>query len=365
MELKKIYTSQAVPGMIVANDVYTFNNQLIISQNTRLTDRIITRLKFYSVYDIPIFINDEVELREKQPDAKEADSESYYESVRKTPEFKSFNSSFTTSVNDFKEVADEVVTKNADINESILYSQTKKVLDKSRNGFHVFDMLHSSRNDDDLTYVHSLNVALICNVMGVWLKLPEDDIRILTLCGLLHDIGKIEIPSNIISKPTKLNNMELITVRMHTIKGYQRLKDKNIDERIKNVALMHHENCDGSGYPNNLTGNQIEDFAKIVSIADVYDAMTSARVYRGPLCPFEVIEFYENEGYQKFDTHYLLTFLEGIVQTYLHNQVRLNNGMKGEIIMLNKLTPTKPVIQTKSGFIDLSKHSELSITELL
>ena len=152
---------------------------------------------------------------------------------------------------------------------------------------------------------------------------------------------------------------------MHTIKGYNIIKDKDIDSRIVNTILMHHERCDGSGYPNGLTGNQIDDFAKIVAIADVYDAMTSARIYRGPLCPFEVIELFETEGYQKYDAHYLLTFLDGIVQTYIHNEVRLSNGQKGKIVMLNKNALTKPVIQSGKSFIDLSKHKEISILEIL
>lgn len=71
---------------------------------------------------------------------------------------------------------------------------------------------------------------------------------------------------------------------------------------------MHHERCDGSGYPRGLKANEIDPFAKLVSIADVYDAMTCARVYRGPLCPFEVISLFETEGYIKYDTKYILTF---------------------------------------------------------
>lgn len=362
MQYKKILTNQAVPGMISADDVYTFNNTLIIGKNTLLTDRIITRLKFYSVYEIIVFIEEEVKIIKS---SEFTEDESPYKNKQKTLEFRKFLTSFKDNINNFKNSIDEVVINGTDINTDLLLNHTNNVLAESRNGLHVLNMLHSTRKFDDLTYVHSLNVSLICNVFGKWLKLSEEEIRILTLCGLLHDIGKVKIPSKIIDKPTKLTDVEFITVKMHTIKGYNILKNKNIDPRIINTALMHHERCDGSGYPNALTSNQIDKFAKIVAIADVYDAMTSARVYRGPLCPFEVIELFETEGYQKYDAHYLLTFLDGIVQTYMHNKVQLSTGQKGKIVMLNKNSLTKPVIQIGKSFMDLSKHPDVSILKVI
>jgi HD-GYP domain-containing protein (c-di-GMP phosphodiesterase class II) len=128
---------------------------------------------------------------------------------------------------------------------------------------------------------------------------------------------------------------------------------------------MHHERCDGTGYPNGLVSHEIEPFAKLIAIADVYDAMTCARVYRGPLCPFEVISLFETEGYLKYDTKYLLTFLEGIVQTYINNNVRLSNKMEGEIVLINKFDLSRPVIMVGDEFIDLSRHRDLYIEALV
>lgn len=362
MHWKKIQTNQAVPGMIAADDIYTYNNLLIISRNTSLTDRIITRLKFYSIYEIPVFIKDEIKVDIMQESQEE---DTYYSNIRNTPEFQRFNTSFKSTVNSFKDTMDDVILDGNELDTTSLFLNTNQVIAESRNGFHILSMLHSTRKYDDLTYVHSLNVSLICNVFGTWLKLPPDELQVLTLAGLLHDIGKIKIPESIIRKPSKLTDVEFITVKMHTVKGYNILKDKNIDKRIANAALMHHERFDGSGYPNGLSGHQIDDFAKIIALADVYDAMTSARVYRGPICPFEVIELFEEEGYQKYDPHYLLTFMNGIVQTYMHNNVRLSNGQKGKIIMINPHVLTKPVIQIENQFLDLSEHTEISIVELL
>ena len=128
---------------------------------------------------------------------------------------------------------------------------------------------------------------------------------------------------------------------------------------------MHHERCDGSGYPMQLTSEQIDPFAKMVAIADVYDAMTSARVYRGPLCPFMVIEAFEQEGFLKYDAEYILTFLRNIVNTYMLHRVRLSDGREGEIVFINPDKLSKPTIKSGSQYINLSNERNLSIVAII
>ena len=133
-----------------------------------------------------------------------------------------------------------------------------------------------------------------------------------------------------------------------------------------NAALMHHERCDGKGYPLGLPAEKIDMYAKIVSIADVYDAMTAARVYRGPLCPFKVIEIFEHEGLQKYDTKFIMTFLENVVNTYISNTVRLSDGREGTVFFINKQKLSRPILKTQNGYIDLSKEpSNVSIETIL
>jgi putative nucleotidyltransferase with HDIG domain len=201
--------------------------------------------------------------------------------------------------------------------------------------------------------------------MGKWLHFMPDDLEVITLCGLLHDIGKLMIPNKIITKPDRLTDEEFSTIKTHTIRGYNLLKTKQIDSRIKHAALMHHERCDGSGYPYGFFSDQIDHFAKLVAIADVYDAMTCSRVYRGPLCPFEVVNIFETEGLTKYDPKCIIIFLESIVQTYIHNRVRLNNNQEGEIIMINKLDLSRPVVKVGDEFVDLSKKRNLFIESLV
>ena len=128
---------------------------------------------------------------------------------------------------------------------------------------------------------------------------------------------------------------------------------------------MHHERCDGTGYPLKLKGPQIDKFAKAVAIADVYDAMTSARYYRGPLCPFIAISMFEEEGFQRYDSEMIIAFLHNIVNTYLLNTVRLNTGETGEIIFINSTHLSRPTIKVGNDYIDLSKCPGVYIQEII
>lgn len=362
MKTAKIPVSQLTPDMIVADSVYTFNNQLIIQQGTRLSDKIITRLKFYSIEQVRIQIEDNA------PDeilVAPLKKELYLEKLKGTIEYKNFNKSLLTMTSEIKESMDQILgqTTNPDVNS--LYGAMNDMISNCRNGLHVFDMLHCMRSYDDHTYIHCVNVALISNVIGTWLNFTTKDLETVTLCGLFHDIGKITIPYDIISKPSKLSQEEYSTMKAHAIRGYNILRPLDLNIHIKMAAMVHHERCDGSGYPMGLRGEQIDKFAKVVMIADVYDAMTSARVYRGPLCPFEVISIFESEGLTKYEPKYIMTFLDHITQLYLNNTVRLNDGSIGEIILMNRNSLSKPVIKVGKTFTDLSNQNNLFITAIL
>lgn len=359
MNVNKILISQAVPGMVVASDVFTEDNHLIISKDTKLTDKIITRLEFYSIIELSVYSStvpeEEVIIAQT----------TYNERIRNSESFQRFHLAYKNTVNNIKSNLDQFVKTQKDLDTDLLLQETGKILMEFKSNIEIFNMLHCMREYDDTTYVHSLNVALICNIIGKWLNFSQEDLAAITLSGLLHDLGKLMIPSNIISKPAKLTEEEYSTIKTHTIRGYNLLKSKKLDSRIKHASLMHHERCDGSGYPYGFYGEQIDPFAKLVAIADVYDAMTCARVYRGPLCPFEVISIFESEGFAKYDPKFILTFLEGIANTYIHNSVRLNDNTEGEIILINRLELSKPVIKSGDNFIDLSKRRDLSIVAIL
>lgn len=138
-----------------------------------------------------------------------------------------------------------------------------------------------------------------------------------------------------------------------------------MDEHVKNAALMHHERCDGTGYPFGLTPIQIDPYAKMVAIADVYDAMTSTRPYRRALSPFKTIAIMEDEGLQKYDTQYVTTFLDHVVDSYINNRVLLNTGEQGEIVYIHKEKLSRPTLKIGDKFLDLSQSKDIEIEEII
>ena len=128
---------------------------------------------------------------------------------------------------------------------------------------------------------------------------------------------------------------------------------------------MHHEKCDGSGYPIGLHGDKINELAKLITIVDIYEAMTANRCYHEGICPFDVIRMYEDDGYQRYDPKYLVPFLQGISDTYLHNTVLLNDGTKGEVILTNKSKVSRPGLLVDGQYLDLTMRPELNIVAIL
>jgi putative nucleotidyltransferase with HDIG domain len=234
-----------------------------------------------------------------------------------------------------------------------------------KNTLHLMNTLQLLREYDDTMYIHSISVALIAHTIASQQDMLEEDLRSLIYACAFHDIGKAQIPPEILYKPGRLTDEEYETVKEHAKNGFDIMVKAHFPLEIRMAALMHHERCDGSGYPFGHTAEQIPLFAKIIAIADVYDAMTARRSYRKEICSFDVIEEFENSGYQKFDVTLLLPFLTGIAQSHLNNKVRLSNSLIGTIVMINKHKLSKPVVNIDGTFFDLSKQKDISIIELL
>lgn len=359
--MKRLPTHQLIPGMIVADDVMTSNHQVILPKDTVLTDAQIMKLDLYGV--LAVHVQDRIAEQPLIPPAFTGSS--YYERVKKSPEFKAFKKSYEEELDSFKGMINKVVEKNTQLDVKELLSRSLLMVADAKGHVSILDMLHNMREYDDSTFAHCLNVGLICNVFARWLKLPDAEVEMATACGLLHDVGKLLVPHDILTKPGKLTDPEYHQVKKHSYEGYKLLLSQNIDQRICNAALMHHERCDGSGYPQGLMADEIDSFARIVAIVDVYDAMTAARVYRAPLCPFKVIEVFESEGLQRYDATYVLCFLENIVNTYIQNRCRLSDGREGTIIFINRPKLSRPVVQCADGYVDLAEKPELCIETLL
>lgn len=370
-ELMKLKTSFAEPGMIVGKDIYSESDYLIAGEGAVLTDRMITRLKFYSVEEITIITPEALKNPKKEKPVFRnkpviIPEFSYVGRVKSSPEYRVFTKTFYSSFVSYKEQLNEVVQNKAPLNTDNMLADVSKIFASCKSPNALLDMMMAIRNLDDATYVHSMNVALICNLFAHWLKFDEKETELLTLAGLLHDIGKMLIPPTIIKKPDKLTDEEYRVIKKHPSLGYHILKDQNVDPRIAKAALQHHERCDGKGYPCGLVSNDIEPFAKIVAIADVYDALTAKRVYRGPICPLEVINIFQTEGLTIFDPGYLMTFLDQIMYSYLNYTVSLSNGETGRIIMMQRNSLDKPVIALPGDrYVDLRDEPGLTITGIV
>ena len=316
-----------------------------------------------SVPSVPVLRSEKVLLQ----NTRVAEIKPTSQVVVQSPEFMVFQVDYLLATSTLKDAFINVAKNQSyRIDEATLVN-TISTLYASRNTItELFDMIYQMRSIDDSIYSHCVNVALISRMIGRWLHLDTHDLDILTCCGLLHDIGKLAIPDKILNKPGKLTEDEFNAIKSHPRIGYELLRNQNIDIRIKQSALMHHERYDGSGYPNQLASDLLIDYAAIVAIADVYDAMTAARSYREPLCPFQVIANFEQEGFQKYHTKYLLVFLNRIATTYQNNRVLLNDGRACKIVMLNQNYLSKPMVQFDDGTcMDLASQKDLYINKVL
>ncbi|MBQ4521449.1 MAG: HD domain-containing protein [Lachnospiraceae bacterium] len=293
-------------------------------------------------------------------------SEKYKNRIVNSEEYFEFAKHFNNNLEAFHTELHEIASTSKKVDVDELMDTTSDILSLASNSLQVFDILHNLRHYDDSTYAHSLNVSIICNVFGKWLQYSQEDLKLLTVAGLLHDIGKLSIDPKIIKKPGKLTDEEFAIIKQHPVLGFNLLKKKGVDSRILSAALMHHKKCDGSGYPNLPPSVPLTDFAKIVTIADIYEAMTANRVYRQGLCPFDVIKMLQDGGFQLYEPKFLMVFLNGIVQSYLNHYVQLSNGQVGVIKYINQFSPPDPMIQLESGeIIDLSKDKSVRIIALM
>lgn len=367
--MKEYQTKDLLPGMVTAIPVRTKRGQLIINPNVELTRTLISRLEFYGIASVQITENKQVATPMETPkdpayfSAKNPVSApspvsdaSYSQKLKSSPEFQRFQVDFTLRSQDLKNCFDAYLSDGGTVNKEELLSKTISLVNPKQTTLDVFDMLHNMRQVNDSTYAHSLNVAIISRIIGKWLHFSNEELDTLTLAGLLHDIGKTKIPDEVLNKDGKLTDEEFQMIRNHPKYGYDILKSQPLNSHIKKAALMHHERCDGSGYPMGLTMEEIDDYALIIAIADVYDAMTAARSYRAPLCPFEVIAEFEKDGLQKYKPKYILTFLENIANAYQNNRVMLSDGTSARIVLLNHRRLSKPLVQLDDGAcIDLEK----------
>lgn len=237
--------------------------------------------------------------------------------------------------------------------------------DISRNP-NVFELVEAIKAKDDYTYQHNVGVGVLSTLIGRWMNMDESELSILSLAAILHDVGKIKIPIEILNKPGKLTDEEYKIVKGHTIFGYELLKETTgLSLKVARVALQHHEREDGSGYPLGLKKENIDLFSSIVAVADVFHAMSSKRPYHEAMPFHEVISQMEQGKFGGLNPQIVSLFIKNMMMRLIGKQVRLTDGREGEVLYLNPHLIERPLIKIDDGFLDLSQEMNIHIKEII
>lgn len=247
---------------------------------------------------------------------------------------------------------------------SIKHDIDKALPDMIRND-DVLMRLSQLKSSDNYTFDHSLRVSILATMIGKWLGYNQEQLSELAQASLLFDIGKLKIPEFILNKPNKTKEEEFDIVKKHAQFGYSiLLKTQGVTNNIKYSALQHHERLDGSGYPLRLKSGQIHEFAKIIMVCDIFDAMTNERPYKEKSSPFEAAEYIQWNAGKTLDSKIVYIFLKNLAVFYTGKDVLLSTGQRGRIVYVDVNFPTRPVVQVEDQFLDLVKMKDIKIIEL-
>lgn len=289
------------------------------------------------------------------------------------------NSLFLTAeveINDPYPLVQQVVAKSKLLFESIIESRKVPLLEIRNevipsiqdisNNENLFELFEAIKAKDDYTYQHNIGVGVLSTLIGRWMNLSESELSILSLGAVLHDIGKVKIPKEILNKPGKLTKEEFDLMKKHTIFGYEMLKETTgLNQRIAFIALQHHERDDGKGYPLGLVKGKIDMLSSIVAVADIFHAMSSKRPYHDPIPFYEIVNQMRQEKFGQLNPHIVSIFLENIMKRLIGERVMLTDGQMGEVVYLNPHSVEKPLILIDETFYDLSKEKDLQIQSIV
>ena len=195
-----------------------------------------------------------------------------------------------------------------DVSDTIIFD----IIQKKNNLVQLTDI----RLHDTYTFAHSVNVAILSAMLGLLCHYSKQDLSLLTLGALLHDLGKVSIDTDILTKPKRLTKTEFDIIKNHPLTGSAKIHEMGprlpSPSILAAIASQHHEHIDGTGYPRGITGNKIHKFAKIVAIADVYDALTSERPYKKAYTPSIAFNIMTNVNKGQFDPELLKLFFDNV-----------------------------------------------------
>ena len=321
-------------GMVLVYTLYDNNEKVLLKANRKLTQNYINRIQQMDIMGLYVFEDDEI--TEHTP------------IVSEQTRLKAIKSLKRLNIDDCIYVANNIV-------EEIRESESM-----------IVETINLSTYDN-YTYTHSVNVDILAVVLGVACGLRDDELRKLSQAALLHDIGKTCVPIEILNKPAPLTEEEWEEMKKHPLYGYNMLKDNyDVSSVTRNAILSHHENVDGSGYPRHLTAENIHLFAKIIHIADVYDALITKRIYKDAMNPADALEYLMGNAEHLFDKELVAIFMDYIAPYPLGVQVELSTGQTALVVKNNRAMLSRPIVRLDGGaLIDLMERLDITIIKLL
>ncbi len=241
--------------------------------------------------------------------------------------------------------------------------QICRYLDDDKN---ILTLLNSVQDKNPYMYSHPVNVAFISFVIGKWLNLNDLNLVNLVCAGLLHDIGKAKIKDSLLNKAETLTLEEMEKMKSHPVIGYKILDSLNkFDSEVLQGVLFHHERMDGTGYPLGLKGEKINLFSRIIAIADTFDAITATKTYSKKNSPLKAVEEIQANSFNHLDQYICQIFVNNIIEYYNGRAIRLSNEQVGNIVYINPIEITKPLVQCDNEYYDLSVVRDIEVVELL
>lgn len=345
--MKLVSVAELKPDMVLGKPIYSSDGKLLLGAGVSLSQRFVERLMdlgFYSVYVNDedynnIIIKDLISERTRL-DARQIVSASLSK-----------------------------VERNNNVDSRQIKSVINNLMDELLANRHLLVQLMDIRSIDEKEYTfnHSVNVTVLSLLTGIAKGYNQIQLQELGTGALLHDVGKSGVNQDIFSKREPLTPQEFEEVRKHSMKGFDILRKQNDISLISSaVALQHHERYNGSGYPQGLKGTEIHEYARIVGIADVYDALTSDRHFRKRYYPHQAAEFIMGLAGHYFDPKLVELFLENIAIYPAGTTVTLSNGQRCIVIDCQKKFPTRPMVRilNPGGYDHLNEINLLELPSL-
>lgn len=324
--MDKVKVIDLQPGMKIGKNIFDKYGKLLLGEGTILREHYIRKLELYGVTEVTVDDNAVINNDELAKEIEKCDI------------------IYQDAFNAIKEVLLKVKNSKS-IDTGDIAEVVENIVDRVTENAQTLLRISSIREMDNYTYLHSIDVCIYSVIMGKNLGLDNKNLRKLGLGAILHDIGKGMIPSEILLKPGPLTEKEFSIMKNHTTYGYEIITNtSNLDKDIANIALQHHERWDGLGYPYHLKANDIDIFARIVTICDIYDALTANRVYRGRILPHEAAEYIINNDGIIADPALTKNFVQNVAVYPIGATVLLSTGEIGKVSEIHNVMPLRPVV---------------------